>query len=97
MWSKACDQSFIILAFLWEKLSKTQFYKSLNRNMILLGVLLVQVQELRIDSKYGLKLYTSMGKWLKLKARKFLGGNFSVCRSCRGKAVRATVLFLHPE
>ena len=42
-----------------------------------------------------LKFYTSVAKRLKLKVRKFLGGNSYVRRSCRGKIGRGT-FFLPP-
>ena len=71
MWS--CDQSLVTPVFLWEKLSKPQFYKGLTRktNFFEKCSWFKFINfELALDMT--LKFYTSVAKGLKLKVRNIL-------------------------
>ena len=73
MWS--CDQSLIILAFLWEKLSSPQFYKDLTRKTAFFeGWPWFKFNNLGLALGKNLKFCTSVAKGLiKLKVTKFWG------------------------
>ena len=72
MWSY--DESLVTLAFLWEKLSKPQFYKDLTRKTAFFeGWSWFKFNNLGLALGTNLKFYTSVAKGLKLKVRKFLG------------------------
>ena len=70
MWS--CDQGLVTLAFLREKLSKSQFYKDLTRKPAFFeGWSLFKFNNLGLPLGMNLKFYTSVAEGLKLKFRKF--------------------------
>ena len=70
MWP--CDQSLLAVAFLWEKLSKPQFYKDLAKKTIFFEVWSrFKFNNLGLALGMALNIYTSVGKGLKLKVRKF--------------------------
>ena len=80
MWS--CDQNWLTLAILGEKLSQPQFYKDLTRKTTYFaGWSWFKFNNLGLALGMALKFYTSMAKGLK-------GTNFYVCRSYRGKSGR---------
>ena len=92
----SCDQSLVTVAFLWEKLSQPQFYKDLTRiTAFLEGWSSFKFNNYGLALGTNLKLYTSVGKGLKLKSQKYLGANFYICRSYRGKTGRG--LFVLPS
>ena len=68
-----CDQSLLTIAFLWEKLSRSQFYKDLTKNHFFEGCPGFKFNNLGLALGTNLKVYTSVVKGLKLKVRKFLG------------------------
>ena len=68
-----CDQSLLTIAFLWEKLSRSQFYKDLTKNHFFEGCPGFKFNNLGLALGTNLKVYTSVEKGLKLKVRKFLG------------------------
>ena len=68
------DQSLVIVAFLWEKLSQPQFYKELTRKTVFFeGLFWFKFNNLGLALGENLKFYTSVAKGLKVKVRKFLG------------------------
>ena len=68
------DQSLVIVAFLWEKLSQPQFYKELTRKTAFFeGLFWFKFNNLGLALGKNLKFYTSLAKGLKVKVRKFLG------------------------
>ena len=71
---RLCDQSLMTLAFLWEKLSQSQFYNDLSRKTVFLRSRL-DWSSIIWDLYKGtnLKFYISVAKGLKLKVRKFWG------------------------
>ena len=70
----SCDQSLVTLAFLWEKLSQSQFYKDLIRKIALLeGSSWFRFQILGMALGMNLKFYTSVAKGLKVNVGKFWG------------------------
>ena len=72
MWS--LDQSLVFLAFLWEKLSWPQVDKDLTRKTAYFeGWSCFKFNNLWLTLRTNLKFYTSIGKGLKLKVRKFWG------------------------
>ena len=72
MWS--CDQTLVTLAFRWEKLSQTQFYKNLTRKAAIFDRWSwFKFNNLGLTLGANLKFYTSVAKGLKLKFRKFWG------------------------
>ena len=72
----SCDQSLGTSAFLWEKLSKPQFYKDLTRKTDFLeGWSWFKSNDLGLALGTNLKFYTSVAKGLKLKVKKFWGLN----------------------
>ena len=74
LWMWSCDQSLVTLAFLWEKLSQPQFYKDLTRKTAFFeGWSWFKFNNLGLALGTNLKVYTSLSKGLKLKARKFWG------------------------
>ena len=67
-----CDQSLVALAFLWEKLSKPQFYKDLNRKTAFFEeASWFKFNNLGLALGANLTFYNSVAKGLKLKIRKF--------------------------
>ena len=61
MW--LCGQSLVTLAFLWEKLSKPQFWKGLTRKTnFFQGCPWFKFNNLRVELGVALKFYTSMTK-----------------------------------
>ena len=79
MWS--CDQNLVSLAFLWDKLSKPQFYKDLTKKKhYFWGVVL-------IFSRYGLKILHQV----KSKIQNVLWGNSYVFRGYKGNTGRELV------
>ena len=69
----SCDQS-LTLTFLWEKLSKVQFYKDLTRKTAFFqGWSWFKFNNLGAGLGKNLKFYTNVAKGLKLKVGKFLG------------------------
>ena len=65
------DQSLVTLAFLWEKLSQTQFCKDLTRKTAFFeGWSRFKFNNLGLSLGTNFKFYTSLGKGLKLKVRK---------------------------
>ena len=91
MWLK-----FVTVAFLWEKLSQPQFYKDLTRiTTFLEGWSSFKFNNYGLALGTNLKLYTSVGKGLKLKSQKYLGANSYICRSYWGKTGRD--LFVLPS
>ena len=74
LWMCSFDQSLVTLAFLWEKLSKPQFYKDLTRKTVFFeGWSWFKFNNLGLTLGTNLKFYTSLSKGLKLKVRKFWG------------------------
>ena len=72
IWS--CDPSLVTLAFLWKKLSYTQFYKDLTRKSTFFeGWSCFQLNNYGLALGTDLKLYKSVAKGLTLKVRKFWG------------------------
>ena len=72
MWS--CDPSLVTLAFLWEKLSYTQFYKDLSKkDAFFEGWSWFKLNNYGLALGMDLKFYTSLAKGLKLKGWKFWG------------------------
>ena len=70
----SCDQSLVILAFLWEKLSQTQFYKDLTRKTTIFDEWSwFRFNNLGLTLGKNLTFFTSVSKGLKLKVRKFWG------------------------
>ena len=70
----SCDQSFVTLVFLWEKLSQPQFYKDLTRKAAFFEELFwFKFNSLELVLSTNLKFYISPAKVLKLKLRKFWG------------------------
>ena len=70
----SCDQSLVIVALLWQKLSQPQFYKNLTRKTAFFEEWSwFKFNNLVLVLGTSLKFYTSMAKGLKLKVRKFLG------------------------
>ena len=68
----SCDQSLVTLAFQWEKLPQSQFFKDLNRqNANLEWLSWLKFDNLGLALGTNLKFYTSVAKGLKLKERKF--------------------------
>ena len=68
----SCDQSLVTVAFLWEKLSQSQFYKDLTRKTALFeGWSWFKFNNLGLAVGTNLKFYTSVVKGLKLKVKKF--------------------------
>ena len=68
------EQSLVILAFLWEKLSWPQFDKDLTRKTAFSeGRSWFKFNNLGLALGTNLKFYTSVEKELKLKVRKFWG------------------------
>ena len=66
MWS--CDPSLVTLAFLWEKLSYTQFYKDLSKkDAFFEGWSWFKLNNYGLALGMDLKFYTSLAKGLKLK------------------------------
>ena len=69
----SCDQSLVTLTFLWEKLSRPQFFKNLTRRTTYFEgrswFKLNNGQGLALGTS--LKFYTSVGIKLKIKVRKF--------------------------
>ena len=69
-----CDQIFINVAILWEKLSQPQFYKNLSRkNAFFEGWSWFKFNNSGMALSTNLKFCTSVGEGLKLKVRKFWG------------------------
>ena len=70
----SCDQSLVTLPFLWEKLSQPQFYKDLTRKTAFFdGWFWFKFNNLGLTLGTNLKLYTSVGKGLKVNGGKFWG------------------------
>ena len=70
----SCDQGFVTVAFLWEKLSQLQFYKDLTRKTAFFeGWSWFKFNNLGLALGTNLKFYTSVAKGLKLRVRKFWG------------------------
>ena len=70
----SCDQSLVIVTFLWEKLLQPQFYKDLTRKTAFFkGWSWFKFNNLGLALGTNLKFYTSLSKGLKLKVRKFWG------------------------
>ena len=68
----SCDQSLVTLAFLWEKLSQPQCYKDLTRKTAFFeGWPWFKFNNYGLALGINLKVYTSVGKGLKLKVKKF--------------------------
>ena len=67
------DQSLLTIAFLWEKLSRPQFYKDSTENGFFEGWSGFKFNNLGLALGTNLKVYTSVVKGLKLKVRKFWG------------------------
>ena len=71
---RSCDQSFVTLAFLWEKLSWPQFYKDLTRKKAFFeGWSWFKFNNLGLALDMALKFYTSVQKGLQLRVRKICG------------------------
>ena len=69
---RSCDQSLVTVAFLWEKLSQTQFYKDLTRKTAFFEEWFwFNFNNLGLALGTDLQFYTSQAKVLKLKVRKF--------------------------
>ena len=66
-----CDQSSLTIAFLWEKLSRSQFYKDLTKNHFFEGCPGFKFNNLGLALGTNLKVYTSLSKGLKLKVKTF--------------------------
>ena len=70
MWP--CNQSWVMLAFLLEKFSKTQFYNNLTRKTNFFpGCSWFRFNNLRLALAMALHFYTSVTKNLVLKVKKF--------------------------
>ena len=70
----SCDQSLVTLAFQWEKLSQSQFYKGLTRKTASFeGWSWFKFNNLGLALATNLKFKTSVAKELKLKVKKFWG------------------------
>ena len=60
---RSCSKSLVTLVFLWEKLSRLQFYKDLTRNIeFLLGWSWFKFQNLRLVLGMASKFYSSVKK-----------------------------------
>ena len=67
-----CDQSLLTVAFLWEKLSQTQFYKDLTgKTAFFEGWSWFKLNNLGLALATNMKFYTRVPKGSKLKVRKF--------------------------
>ena len=72
IWS--CDQSLGTSAFLWEKLSKSQFCKDLTKKTNFFeGCCCFKINNLGLALVLTLQFFTSMARGSKLKVWKFLG------------------------
>ena len=77
MWS--CEQSLVTLAFLWEKLSLSQFYKVLTKSLFLRGGLISR-EIFGTDTSYKLEIVHQCVKMVKTKSQKVLRAKSYVCR-----------------
>ena len=97
----SCDQRFVTVAFLWEKLSQPQFYKDLTRkNAFFERWSWFRFNNLGLALGTNLKFYTSMAKGLKLKVWKFGGLISTFVEVTGGKLFGGGGLFApipHPE
>ena len=73
----SCDQSLLILAFLWEKLSQPQFYKDFFEEWSWFKFRLA----LGTGTRYNLETLYQWDKRVKTKSQKVFGPNFYVYRS----------------
>ena len=70
----SCDQSLVTLAFLWEKLSQSQFDRDLTRKTAFFeGWSWFKFNNLGLALGMNLKFYTSVAKGLKVNVGKFWG------------------------
>ena len=94
----SCDQSLVTLTFLWEKLSRPQFFKDLTRRTPFFEgwswFKLNNWQGLALGTN--LKFYTSVGIKLKLKVRKFWGLIPAFIEVTGEKLVRGGRMFAGP-
>ena len=68
----SCDQSLVTVEFVWEKLSRPQFYKELTRKTAFFEAWYwFRFNNLGLALGTNLKFYTSVAKRSKLKVRKF--------------------------
>ena len=89
------DQSLVTVAFLWEKLSQSQFYKdSTRKTSFFEGWSWFKFNNLGLAVETNLKFCTSLVKGLKLKAWKFWGLIPTFVEVRGEKLVEGT--FLHP-
>ena len=70
----SCDQSFVTLAFQWEKLSKPQFYTALTRqNNLIEECSWFKLNNFGLALGMTLEFNTSVAKRLKIEVKEFLG------------------------
>ena len=80
------DKSLVTVAFLWQKLSKPQFYKDLTiETAFFEGWSWFSFNNLWTGTRYKLEILHQCNKRVTNKSQKVLGASSYVCRSCRGK------------